>query len=209
MHTLGCIRGCLSVLCAEPLPFEWSLQEKVDAREENKAHHAVQEDVQLVQILDALQVLNLQQGEGTQLSEVRAPVMFRAAQLGACTDTVHRQCLDIAVQSCRPVPQATIMTIRHAVCACMQLHVTAGVSVKQRTWPPQIWKMAVSLAYRAKLCWQNWMAALVASSTRATLNRKLLISVAPGFMGCTVKTSRLSPTLVHPLMVHTAQNKEP
>ena len=41
-------------------------------------------------------------------------------------------------------------------------------------------------------------------STRATLNRKLLIRVAPYFMGCTVKMRKFRPNLVHPLMVQAA-----
>lgn len=76
--------------------------------------------------------------------------------------------------------------------------------MKISTWLPQISWIALSLAYRAKAWAQNWMAALVASSTSATLNRKSFMSVAPGFMGRTVKTSRDSPTFVQPLMVTAA-----
>lgn len=61
--------------------------------------------------------------------------------------------------------------------------------------------MAELPAYREKACWQNWITALVDSRTRAVLNRKLLIRVAPGFIGCTVNKSKFNPTLVHPLTV--------
>ena len=64
--------------------------------------------------------------------------------------------------------------------------------------------MALSFAYSANAWAQNWMAALVASSTSATLNRKSFISVAPGFIGRTVKNSSDSPILVQPLMVTAA-----
>lgn len=60
-------------------------------------------------------------------------------------------------------------------------------------------------AYSAKFCTQNCMAAVVASRTSATLKRKEFMSVAPGFIGCTVKTSTFRPTLAHPLMVATAK----
>lgn len=75
-----------------------------------------------------------------------------------------------------------------------------------RTWLPQMVAMAELEAYSSKACWQNWMTAFVASSTRPTLKRKLLMRVAPRFMGCTVKSSRLRPTFVQPLTVTTAPN---
>jgi hypothetical protein len=45
------------------------------------------------------------------------------------------------------------------------------------------------------------MTAFVARSTRAVLKRKLLMRVAPGFMGCTVNSRRFIPTFVHPFTV--------
>ena len=77
------------------------------------------------------------------------------------------------------------------------------------TWLPQISWMVLSLAYSANACAQNWMAALVASSTSATLNKKSFIRVAPGRMGRTVISSSDSPTLVQPLIVTAACKSTP
>ena len=74
------------------------------------------------------------------------------------------------------------------------------------TWLPQIADIAEFVAYRAKACWQNWITALVDSKMRPVLNKKLLMRVAPGFMGWTVKTRKLRPTFRQPLTV-TAANK--
>ena len=53
------------------------------------------------------------------------------------------------------------------------------------TWLPKMLNISVPSAYWAKATEQNWIVAVVASRIRAILNRKLLIIVAPGRMGCT------------------------
>ena len=65
-------------------------------------------------------------------------------------------------------------------------------------WFPQISAMAELVAYREKACWQNWMTALVDRSTKAVLKSRLLIRVAPRFMGWTVNMRRFRPTMVQP-----------
>ena len=63
---------------------------------------------------------------------------------------------------------------------------------------PKIFRISVLLAYNANALAANWIVAVVANSTNATLNRKELITVAPFLIGCTLKMNMFKPNLKFP-----------